>query len=63
MRKLYRNTHEGKIAGVCAGLADHFNVDPVLFRIGFVCSTLFIGVGLIPYLLLALIIPSDPRFN
>ena len=38
MRKLYRNTQEGKLFGVCAGLADHFDVDPILFRIGFVCG-------------------------
>ena len=63
MRKLYRNTQEGKLFGVCAGLADHFDVDPILFRIGFVCGFIFVGIGFIPYLLLALIIPKDPRFN
>jgi len=63
MRKLYRNTQEGKSFGVCAGLADHFDVDPILFRIGFVCGFIFVGIGFIPYLLLALIIPKDPRFN
>jgi len=62
MRKLYRNTQEEKLFGVCAGLADHFELDPVLFRIGFVCTFLFAGIGFIPYLLLALIIPKDPRF-
>tara|TARA_B100000795_G_scaffold70820_1_gene49761 strand:+ start:2495 stop:2686 length:192 start_codon:yes stop_codon:yes gene_type:complete len=62
MRKLYRNNQEGKLFGVCAGLADHFELDPVIFRIGFVGAFLFIGIGFLPYLLLALIIPKDPRF-
>jgi phage shock protein C len=60
MRKLYRNTEEGKLFGVCAGLAEHFDVDPVLIRIGFVCSVLFLGIGLLPYILLAIIIPEKP---
>ena len=45
MRKVYRNTIEGKLFGVCSGLADHFDTDPVLLRIGFICSVLFLGIG------------------
>ena len=63
MRKLYRNKQEGKLFGVCAGLADHFELDPVIFRVGFICALFFAGVGVLPYLLLAIIIPNDPRFN
>ena len=48
MLKVYRNTFKGKLFGVCSGLADHFDTDPVLQRIGFICSVLFIGIGLIP---------------
>jgi phage shock protein C len=62
MKKLYRNTREGKLFGVCAGLADHFDVDPVLFRMLFVFGTLFAGIGFLPYLILALIIPNDTKF-
>ena len=61
MRKLYRNSEEGKLFGVCAGLAEHFDVDPALIRIGFVCSVLFLGIGLLPYILLAIIIPENPK--
>ena len=61
MRKVYRNTHEGKLFGVCSGLADHFDTDPVLIRIGFICSVIFLGIGLIPYFILAIIIPEKPR--
>ena len=32
MKKLYRNTKRGQIAGVCAGLAYHFNVDVSIVR-------------------------------
>ena len=61
MRKVYRNTYEGKLFGVCFGLADHFDTDPVLLRIVFICSVLFLGIGLIPYFLLAIITHEKPR--
>mgnify|MGYP001333164560 CR=1 FL=1 len=61
MRKVYRNTYEGKLFGVCFGLADHFDTDPVLLRILFICSVLFLGIGLIPYFLLAIITHEKPR--
>ena len=61
MRKVYRNTYKGKLFGVCSGLADHFDTDHVLQRIGFICSVLFQGIGLIPYFLLAIMIHKKPR--
>jgi len=60
---IYKKTGETKLFGVCSGLAEHFDIDPTLIRIGFVCGVLFVGIGLIPYLLLAIIIPKDPRFS
>lgn len=45
-RKLYRDPANGKVAGVCAGLATFFNMDPVLFRILFVVFTLLGGLHL-----------------
>tara|TARA_B100000963_G_C22569390_1_gene645317 strand:+ start:111 stop:302 length:192 start_codon:yes stop_codon:yes gene_type:complete len=61
MRKVYRNTYEGKLFGICSGLADHFNTDPILLRIGFIYSVLFLGIGLIPSFILAINIPEKPR--
>ena len=47
------------IAGVAGGLARHFGADPLLFRIGFAVLALFGGGGVIAYLLLAVLVPSD----
>ena len=58
MRKLYRTPKESILFGVCGGLAEHLNIDPILIRIGFICSFLILGIGLIPYILLAIIIPK-----
>ncbi len=40
---LYRNTRDGKIAGVCAGLADHWDVEHWVVRLGAVILLLFTG--------------------
>ena len=40
---LYRNTKRGKLGGVCAGLADHFEIDPNIMRIGFIAALVFSG--------------------
>lgn len=40
---LYRNTREGKIAGVAAGLADHWDIAPWVVRLMWVAAFLFTG--------------------
>jgi len=43
------------IGGVCGGLGECLSVDPTVIRILFVCSVIFAGIGLIPYLILWLV--------
>jgi phage shock protein C len=40
---LYRNTRDGKIGGVCAGLADHWDIAPWVVRLSWVAAFLFTG--------------------
>lgn len=40
---IYRNTREGRIAGVCAGLADYWDVAPWVVRLGWIGAFLFTG--------------------
>jgi len=61
MRKVYRNTFEGKLFGVWSGLAHHFETDSILLRIRFICSVLFLVIGIIPYFILAIIIFEKPK--
>jgi phage shock protein PspC (stress-responsive transcriptional regulator) len=58
-RRLTRSTTDKKIGGVAGGLAAHFGVDPVLVRIGFVVTTLFSGAGLLAYIAMLALVPSD----
>lgn len=57
---LYRNTREKKIAGVCAGIADHFNVDHWVIRLAFVGGFFFFNM-LIVWAYIGSIICLAPR--
>jgi phage shock protein C len=58
-QKLTRSTTDKKLAGVSGGLATYLGIDPVLIRVGFVVTTLASGVGLLAYLALLLLVPTD----
>lgn len=55
---LRRRVNERVIGGVAGGLGDYFNVDPLLFRIGFVGLMIFGGAGLVLYLIGWLLLPA-----
>jgi phage shock protein C len=59
-KKLYRNKDEAKIFGVCAGLADYFEVDVTLIRVLWLISVFGLGTGILAYLVAALIMPERP---
>ena len=58
-KKLYRNTANKMIAGVCSGLAEYINIDPTIIRLIWALIALS-GAGLIAYLVAAIIIPEKP---
>ena len=56
MKRLHRNKKDAKIAGICAGIGDYFDIDPVIIRLLFLLA-LFLGGGLIVYIIAWIIIP------
>ncbi len=61
-KKLYRNTKDAMIGGVCAGIADYFEIDKTVVRVGYVLLTLFTAffVGIVAYLVMLFIVPPRP---
>ena len=56
-KKLYR-IEEGKmVAGVCGGVAEYFNIDPTVVRLGWALVSAFAGAGIIAYIAAAIIMP------
>ena len=60
--KLYKSNSNKMIAGVCGGIAEYFNVDPTLVRLGWVLFGLFAGSGLLAYIIFALVMPDIKKF-
>ena len=49
-RRLYRDTENAKLGGVCAGIGKYFDIDPVWVRLGLFLPLLFTCFGWIPFL-------------
>ncbi|MDD6283378.1 MAG: PspC domain-containing protein [Oribacterium sp.] len=60
MKKLYRSRENRMIAGVCGGIAEYFNIDPTLIRLLWAGLTLFFCLGIVFYIICAIVIPDAP---
>lgn len=60
-RKLQRSTSNKMIAGICAGIGKYFNLDPTIIRVLYVLMVFFAGFGILLYLILWLVIPSESQ--
>jgi phage shock protein PspC (stress-responsive transcriptional regulator) len=59
-RRLTRSSSDKMLAGVAGGLGRYFDIDPIIFRIGFVVLTLAGGAGVLAYLAAWVLVPADP---
>jgi phage shock protein PspC (stress-responsive transcriptional regulator) len=59
-RPLTRSSSDKVIAGVAGGLGRYFDIDPIIFRIGFVVLTFAGGAGVLAYLAAWVLVPDDP---
>lgn len=58
-KRLYRSQTDRKICGVCGGIAEYFNIDPTLVRLGGVLlACVSFGTGVLAYFVAAVIIPD-----
>ncbi|MPM15851.1 hypothetical protein SDC9_62224 [bioreactor metagenome] len=57
-KKLYRVENGKMVAGVCGGIAEYFNIDPSLVRLGWVLLTLAGTVGFWAYVIACFILPK-----
>jgi phage shock protein C len=60
-KRLYRSVRDRRIAGVAGGIAEYFNVDPTLVRLGWLLAIFIIGGGLLAYLIAWIVIPDAPN--
>ncbi len=60
-KKLYKSNSDVKVDGVCAGVAEFFDIDPTIIRLAMVLFTFFGGSGILVYIIAALVMPRRPK--
>jgi phage shock protein C len=65
MKRLYKSQTDKQLSGVCAGLAEYFDIDPTIVRVGYLFVTIITGFfpGLIAYIALAVIMPTKSEVS
>ena len=60
-RKLKKSASNKMVAGVCGGIADYFDFDPTLVRVGYILLTLISTgfPGILVYIILAFVMPDE----
>ncbi len=62
-KKLYKSNKDRVFAGVCGGIGEYTETDPVVIRLIWVLVSIFFGagfLGILAYIIAALIIPQNP---
>lgn len=59
MKKLYKSSTDKKLAGVCGGIAEYLNIDSTIVRLIWVFFAIFVGAGLLAYIIAALVMPKE----
>ena len=60
-KRLYRSESSRMLCGVCAGIAEYFNLDTTLIRLAWALFCVLGGSGVLAYILAAIIIPPESR--
>lgn len=58
-KKLWKSRKDKKIDGVCAGIANYFNIDVTIVRLVFVALVFFKGAGILLYIIGAIVMPVN----
>lgn len=61
-KRLYKSNENRMVNGVCGGVAEYFDIDPTLVRLGWVLFCALGGSGFLAYVIAAIIIPRNPVY-
>ena len=57
-KKLFKSNTDKKIAGVCGGIGEYFNIDSTIVRLFWVILLFAFGTGILAYIVCAIIMPN-----
>lgn len=61
-KRLYKSNRNKMLEGVCGGIAEYFNLDPTLVRLGWILFCALGGSGILVYIIAAVVIPRNPEY-
>ncbi len=62
-KRLYRIEYGKKLAGVCGGIGEYFNIDPTVIRLAWIVFCLLGGSGVLAYIIAAIVMPSESNIR
>ena len=57
-KRLCKSATDKQLGGVCAGIAEYFNIDPTVIRLAWALFTLLGGAGILAYIVALLVMPD-----
>lgn len=60
-KRLYKSNTDKKLDGVCAGIAEYFDIDPTIIRLVWALAVLVAGTGVLAYIVAAIVLPRNPE--
>ena len=57
-KRIYKNREKKMLCGVCAGLAEYFDIDPTIVRVLWAVVSLGYAIGLLAYIVCAIVFPD-----
>lgn len=63
IKRFYLSAHDKKLAGLCGGIGEYFEIDSSLVRLAWIVFTIVTGIipGVIAYIVAAIVIPSENK--
>lgn len=62
-KRLYRSASDRMLLGVCGGIGEYLNVDSTISRLLWAILVFWGGIGILAYLVAAVIIPGQPDYR
>ncbi|SEM01215.1 phage shock protein C (PspC) family protein [Butyrivibrio sp. ob235] len=56
-----RKSADQKVCGVCGGLGEYFGIDPTIIRVIYLILLFTTGIGILPYIILAIVMDDAPE--
>lgn len=61
-KRLFKSDTNKMLCGVCGGIGEYFNIDPVIIRLAWIMLAFVYGGGLLAYIIAAIVVPQQGKY-